>query len=125
MFYFAGSFLVAILVRNLKKTDQLTKKSSFNVKFGKSFKSQYEFSYDNNDYVIWAACGLKFGGKQLARSLARVSCQRLQNVSLSIRWVGKKAPGSLSTRYKFYLNYVYYLIHLIVALVALFIHSSL
>ena len=46
-------------------------------------------SYDNNDYVIWAACGLAFGGKQLTH----VSCQRFQNVSLSIRWenVGKKA----------------------------------
>ena len=24
-------------------------------------KSQYEFSYENNDFVIWAACGLEFG----------------------------------------------------------------
>ena len=50
-----------------------------------------------NDYVFWAACGLGFGGKHLTR----VSCQRLQNVSLSVRWknVGKKAPGSRSTRY--------------------------
>ena len=23
-------------------------------------KGQYEFSYDNNDFVIWAACGLEF-----------------------------------------------------------------
>ena len=36
------------------------------------------------DFVIWAACGLEFGGKQLTR----VSCQGLQN--------GKKALGSLS-----------------------------
>lgn len=53
--------------------------------------ASYEFSYDNNDYVIWAACGLEIGGKQLTR----ISCQRFQNVSLSICWenIGKKAPG--------------------------------
>ena len=24
-------------------------------------ESQFEFSYENNDFVIWAACGLEFG----------------------------------------------------------------
>ena len=24
-----------------------------------SSKSQYKFSYENNDFVIWAACGLE------------------------------------------------------------------
>ena len=59
--------------------------------FGNSFEAKARTSYDNNDYVNWAGCGLVFGGKKLTR----VSCQRLQNVSLSIRWenVGKKAPG--------------------------------
>ena len=57
--------------------------------FGKSLEAKASTSYDNNDYVIWAAFGLLFGRKQLTR----FSCQRLQNVSLSIRWenVGKKA----------------------------------
>jgi len=64
--------------------------------FGKSFEAKASTSYDNNDYVVWTACGLVFGGKQLAH----VSCQCFQNVYLSIRWenVGKKAPGSRSTR---------------------------
>ena len=54
-------------------------------------------SPSNDDYVIWANCGLEFDWKQLTL----VSCQRLQNVSLSIRWenVGKKAPGSRPTRH--------------------------
>ena len=54
-------------------------------------------SYDNNDYVVWAACGLVFGGKQFTY----VSCQCFQNVSLSICWenVGKKTPGYRSTKY--------------------------
>jgi len=67
--------------------------------FGNSFEAKASTSYDNNDYVIWAACGLVFGGKQLTR----VSCQRLQNVSLSIpagKMSGRKRPPSPSTRYK-------------------------
>ena len=50
--------------------------------FGKSFEAKASTSYDNNDYVVWAACGLVFGAKQLTH----VSCQRFHNVSLSIRW---------------------------------------
>ena len=66
--------------------------------FGNSFEAKASTSYDNNDYVIWAGCGLVFCGKQLTR----VSCQRLQNVSLSIpagKISGRKRPASPSTRY--------------------------
>ena len=66
--------------------------------FGNSFEVKASTSYDNNDYVIWAGCGLVFGGKQLTR----VSCQRLQNVSVSItagKMSGRKRPASPSTRY--------------------------
>jgi len=57
--------------------------------FGKSFEAKAITSYDNNDYVVWAACGLVLGGKQLTH----VSCQRFKNVSLSIR---SQSAGKMS-----------------------------
>ena len=48
-------------------------------------------SYDNNDYVIWTACGSVFGGKQLTR----VACQVCKTFpSQSTRKVlGRKRPA--------------------------------
>ena len=55
----AELFFVAMLVRNHKKIDKLTKKIFLQCEF--QANSQYEFSYENNYFVIWAAFGLEFG----------------------------------------------------------------
>ena len=66
VFEFAKLFLVAILVRNYKKIDLLTEHTSLQCEFqitvliNLSRQSQYGFSYENNDFVIWAACDLEF-----------------------------------------------------------------
>ena len=67
VFEFAKLFLVAILVRNYKKVDLLTENISLQCEFqitvmkNLSRQSQYDVSYENNDFVIWATCGLEFG----------------------------------------------------------------
>ena len=100
--------------------------------FGKSFeaKASTSFLIKNNDYVIWAA----------KKQLTRVSCQHLQNVSLSICWEnagkmsGRRRPAPAQRGIMEFFdiekrqvsNYnVCYLIHLIVALVAVCILGSL
>ena len=76
VFEFAKLFLVAVLVRNYKKIDLLTEHTSLQCEFqitvlkNLSRQSQYDFSYGNNDFVIWAACGLEFGIRNQLENLS-------------------------------------------------------